>query len=513
MNTESARYYVSFGSDDSAKVSQVCREMKRRGIELLYDSGEVRDDKWPEYVSSMIERCQCVILFVTKGLMSRENRFVRNEYYFAEKAGKKIYAVMLDDVKPDDVSEALKKWFSRISSLTCIRPAPDATPAETVDAMDREIHFAAGRSEEASAGTAAAPEAKKPAEKPAQKPAEKPAEKPAQKPDKKPAQKPVREKKNSSAKAEKAAGSEDKPETPAGDGSIFGFRKKTVLISALIAAAVLLIGAVSLYAVFRTDDPADYSFEILEDGATVTSLENTGLKKLRIPRKAEGKPVVMIGESAFSGYSNFTEVTVPSGVKEIGSFAFSFCDSLREISIPGSVKVMGESVFADCPALEKIDIPGSVTAVAPSSFIRCTSLRSVNLPKSVTSIGESAFLGCTSLERVSIPDSVTVIEGGAFEGCESLAEIRLPDKLAEISYSVFDGCTGLTSVEIPPSVSDIGDYAFSGCTSLKKAVIPDSVQNIVDTAFSDCPGLTIYGKPGSAAEEYARTRDIPFKSM
>ena len=68
-------------------------------------------------------------------------------------------------------------------------------------------------------------------------------------------------------------------------------------------------------------------------------------------------------------------------------------------------------------------------------------------------------------------------------------------------------------MEIPPSVSDIGDYAFSGCTSLKKAVIPDSVQNIVDTAFSDCPGLTIYGKPGSAAEEYARTRDIPFKSM
>ncbi len=57
------------------------------------------------------------------------------------------------------------------------------------------------------------------------------------------------------------------------------------------------------------------------------------------------------------------------------------------------------------------------------------------------------------------------------------------------------------SITVPDSVVAIGDFAFSACPNLSKVVIPSSVKKI-GAAINSGSNFTIYGEPGSYAEEY-----------
>ncbi len=79
----------------------------------------------------------------------------------------------------------------------------------------------------------------------------------------------------------------------------------------------------------------------------------------------------------------------------------------------------------------------------------------------------------------------------------------------------------MSSIEIPDSVESIGRQAFYLCDELKSVYIPDSVTSIGGQAFGftfDSEKVTskriddfiIYGKSGSAAEEYANEYELKF---
>ena len=89
--------------------------------------------------------------------------------------------------------------------------------------------------------------------------------------------------------------------------------------------------------------------------------------------------------------------------------------------------------------------------------------------------------------------------------------------MTSIGSDAFYGCTGLTSVTIPDSVTSIGNEAFHGCTGLTSVIIPDSVTSIGNRSFGyvgnfedKIDGFTIYGVPGSAAEQYANDNGFTF---
>ncbi len=97
--------------------------------------------------------------------------------------------------------------------------------------------------------------------------------------------------------------------------------------------------------------------------------------------------------------------------KDDGNILVMGCKNTK---IPDSVTQIGEQAFVGCSDLSNITIPNGVTNIAAWAFGDCSSLTSVTIPDSVTSIGSSAFLGCSSLTSVTIPDSVTSIGSYTF---------------------------------------------------------------------------------------------------
>ncbi len=69
-------------------------------------------------------------------------------------------------------------------------------------------------------------------------------------------------------------------------------------------------------------------------------------------------------------------------------------------TIPDSVKTIGDRAFYGCVNLTEITIPDGITTLDWHIFSNCTGLKTIILPKSITSIGYEVFRGCTNLEVV-----------------------------------------------------------------------------------------------------------------
>ena len=215
-----------------------------------------------------------------------------------------------------------------------------------------------------------------------------------------------------------------------------------------------------------------------------SSVKNCYVKDARL---ADG--VTSIDDSAFSGCSSLTDITIPNGVTSIGDSAFSSCYSLKSIIIPDGVTSIDDSAFSGCSSLTDITIPNGVTSIGGYTFSSCRSLTSITIPNGVTSINTYAFINCSSLTSITIPNGVTSINTSAFYGCHLLTSITIPDGVTSIGNNAFQYCHSLTSITIPDSVTSIGNNAFSGCYSLKSIVIPDSVTSIGANTFTSCYSL------------------------
>ena len=264
------------------------------------------------------------------------------------------------------------------------------------------------------------------------------------------------------------------------------------------------------------DDLVDslFTYTIQNNSVTITGLKqnNQFSGNLLVPSKIKGKPVTIIGNSAFNGCADLTSVTIPNSVTDIGESVFSGCSSLESITIPfvgakAGVKssdtykypfgyIFGTSSYTGGVATTQYYhgsstssttsttyyIPSSLRSVTVTggnilygAFWNCTSLTSITIPNSVTSIGDSAFRNCSGLTSVTIPDGVTNIDDCAFDGCTSLTSVIIPDGVTSIGHYAFYDCTGLTSVTIPDSVTGIGNEAFSRCDKLQNIYITDIV--------------------------------------
>ena len=177
--------------------------------------------------------------------------------------------------------------------------------------------------------------------------------------------------------------------------------------------------------------------------------------------------VTTIPYYAFSGCTEFTNVTIGNSVTTIGGYAFSGCTGLTSITIPDSVTFIRESVF-DNTAWYNNQPNGLVYAGKVAYKYKGTMPRntSIVLEEGTLGIADRAFEDCRDLTSVTIPDSVTIIGGFAFAMCKGLTSVTVGNGVTSIVGSAFAMCTSLKSVTIGGSVTSISVYAFSGCSNL-----------------------------------------------
>ncbi|MEE3404803.1 MAG: leucine-rich repeat domain-containing protein, partial [Acutalibacteraceae bacterium] len=149
------------------------------------------------------------------------------------------------------------------------------------------------------------------------------------------------------------------------------------------------------------DEDKVVEYAVYDDHAIIVDCDETFDGEIVIQAEIEGVPVTEIGESAFSGCTGLTSITIPDSVTSIGNSAFSGCTGLTSITIPDSVTSIGNYAFSGCTGLTSITIPDSVTSIGSSAFSGCTGLTSITIPDSVISIGDGAFSGCTGLTSIT----------------------------------------------------------------------------------------------------------------
>lgn len=138
----------------------------------------------------------------------------------------------------------------------------------------------------------------------------------------------------------------------------------------------------------------------------------------------------VLGEGAFSGASNLTDITIPDSVKYVGYQAFNNTGWLN--SQPDGPLYVGKVLYTykgTMPANTTFVVKDGTEAIADRAFQNQSNLVGIDIPDSVTSIGYEAFYNDGNLADITLPKNLTHLGYQAFYGCNSISELTIPKSL------------------------------------------------------------------------------------
>ncbi len=167
--------------------------------------------------------------------------------------------------------------------------------------------------------------------------------------------------------------------------------KKNFIVSIILILAFVtnLVPAFAEEEALKSDI---FTYTISGQTATITCVEDFS-GKVVIPEEIDGYKVTAIGEGAFGGSTNVTEVYIPDSVFSIASMCFAYSTSIKTVRLPQGLAAVSEGMFYQCSALTGVTIPYGVTSIASKAFAMCESLTAVTIPNSTKTIAGDAFDG------------------------------------------------------------------------------------------------------------------------
>ncbi len=284
-------------------------------------------------------------------------------------------------------------------------------------------------------------------------------------------------------------------------------------------------------------DASEFSYTV--DGDEVCINSYLGSREyVKVPDEIEEKPVTALGDGVFFETS-VRYVDLPDSIRTMGSHTFGGCPYLCYAGMPESLEVLPEGTFESCFRLVDPGLNEGLKKIEQAAFWGNRYLNTLNLPASLEEIEDGAFVMCDYLGYIVVPESSSFFRGnekdtvlfsadgekliwysfmndekeyqvpdGVKQICANafqrapLASVTLPDGLEYIGYGAFVN-TGITELHIPESVTEIG--------VMQNVLVNDNPERQTVAFLSIGDSLkTICGVPGSAAEKYAETQNLPF---
>lgn len=215
-----------------------------------------------------------------------------------------------------------------------------------------------------------------------------------------------------------------------------------------------------------------------------------GCNSTVLPRNVKG-----IGDYAFTGCTEMTQIILPEGLTSIGNSAFSGCTSLTDIKIPSTLISIGIFAFNETPWMSSYlgtakNFYNNVAYINDIALYSMGNITECTLKSNTKSIAGGAFQSRNGLTSVSIPYGVEEIGELAFSNCKYLKQITMPNSVKRLGEYSFYDCSELSNINLTDSIDSIGCYAFYGCSSLKEIVLPNNVKHVWHDVFGDCKRLT-----------------------
>lgn len=216
-------------------------------------------------------------------------------------------------------------------------------------------------------------------------------------------------------------------------------------------------------------------FDLVGSSAYSVRAANTSISgNIEIPQTYNGKPVVVIQNSAFKDCSNVTSVLIPSSIKSIGINAFENCSNITETTISEGVTLIGNNTFLGCVKLASVILPTSLENIGANAFAGCTSLTSIVLPKNIQEIGANAFANCTKLATIEVfGDTPATLKNNVFPN--SVSKIYVKPSLVSTYKAAWaeykDKIVGFTEYSITYNLNG-GTNDNRNITSFTKIDVP-----------------------------------------
>ena len=216
-------------------------------------------------------------------------------------------------------------------------------------------------------------------------------------------------------------------------------------------------------------------FDLVGSSAYSVRAANTSISgNIEIPQTYNGKPVVVIQNSAFKDCSNVTSVLIPSSIKSIGINAFENCSNITETTIPEGVTLIGNNTFLGCEKLASVTLPTSLENIGANAFAGCTSLTSIVLPKNIQEIGANAFANCSKLATIEVfGDTPATLKTGVFPS--SVSKIYVKPSLVSTYKAAWaeykDKIVGFTEYSITYNLNG-GTNSAKNISSFTKIDVP-----------------------------------------
>ncbi|HEX9046444.1 MAG TPA: leucine-rich repeat domain-containing protein [Verrucomicrobiae bacterium] len=135
---------------------------------------------------------------------------------------------------------------------------------------------------------------------------------------------------------------------------------------------------------------AQFTF-ITNNGAIIITGYKGSSAVVEVPGSTNGCPVAAVGNSAFA-YLPISSVVLPDSVGSIGDYAFAGCLDLTNITFGNQLGSIGKFAFDNCYNVSSVTFPGSLANLGEEAFANCSGLRGAYFQGNAPAADATVFL-------------------------------------------------------------------------------------------------------------------------